>query len=144
MRDWRRNWMIAYAVALHALWGLMLMFSDAPLGTTALGDWPIGDRHISGLLLLAVAGAAAWGMRRDRRGWTAAGFAAVLPQQFLLMLSAGTAIRCSWLGAYADGTPRAPLHILADQMPSILACLCHTGALFDWFRPEGESPRGEE
>lgn len=52
-----------------------------------------------------------------------------LPQQLLLMISAGSSLWAVLLSQYADGAPRHWAFIFADQLPAILAALCHTGAL---------------
>ena len=140
---WRRNWMVIYAIALHVCWGLLLLVSPAPLATTALSDWPLSNQYVSAVLILGVGLLALWGMRQDHHARPVASLAAVLPQQFLLMLSAGTALRCAWLGMYGDGTTRAGMHILADQLPAVLAMVLHTGALLDWFRKEDANARAE-
>jgi hypothetical protein len=131
-RVWRRNWMMIYALVLHGVWGLQLMFSEAPLRTTALGDFPIRNPYLAGLALLAVTGMAWVGVHRAS-DLSLRGFALVLPQQFLLMMSSFTAMTCVAHGSYWDGTVVPRAHLFADQLPSILAMLLHTGALVDWF-----------
>jgi hypothetical protein len=53
----------------------------------------------------------------------------LLPQQFVLMLSAVGAGMAMWAGAFADGVARPPAFIIADQMPAILAAIGHTYAI---------------
>lgn len=56
-----------------------------------------------------------------------------MPQQFLLMMSASTAIRCVMRGSYADGVPRPWEFILADQLWVIVGMAVHTIVLLDLY-----------
>jgi len=131
-RTWMRNWMIWYACLLHLSWGVILMFSAAPLHSTPLAYFPIHNRFLAGFFMVAIAIAAHAGLS-NRVRFRRLAIALTFPQQFAMMVSALSAIVCVSRGAYADGVYRDPMFILADQLPSILAMLMHSFALLDWF-----------
>lgn len=54
---------------------------------------------------------------------------ALVPQQLLLLISAGGAVAAISAGMYADGTIRSRAFIAVDQVPAILTALCHTMAI---------------
>lgn len=58
----------------------------------------------------------------------------LLPQQFVLLCSAGSGILATILGHYADGVARSWTFILADQLPSILIAVLYTTALIEIVR----------
>jgi hypothetical protein len=53
----------------------------------------------------------------------------LVPQQFVLIISASGALHAAFVGHYADGVPRPWQFILGDQLPVILAALLYTYAL---------------
>ena len=54
---------------------------------------------------------------------------ALIPQQFLLLVSAGGGVTAAALGHYADGTVRPWEFILGDQLPVILVAFLYTTAI---------------
>ena len=135
MRIWRTNWLVVMGIALHLSWGVILLFSDAPLKTTPLGAFFLRDHYAAAVWFLSIAAVAAVG-HRIRSGGSRASMMlpAVLlaPQQFSLMASAGTAVWCVVQGHYFDMEPRPRMFILSDQLVIILTMICHTAALIDW------------
>ena len=127
----RYAWMVYYAVLLHGIWAVMLLFSDEPFGSTPLHTLFFGHRFVTAAVLLAASVLAVRGIRR--RG-TRAGWLLLLPQQVLLMISAIGGIVAAILGHYADGVSRPGLFIAADQLPGVVAALCHTFAIIDLHR----------
>jgi hypothetical protein len=67
---------------------------------------------------------------------------ALLPQQFLLLVSAFGGIRAAVLGHYADGTVRPWQFIVADQLPVILLALIYTTAMLAMGRVRNFSAPG--
>ena len=53
----------------------------------------------------------------------------LVPQQLLLFLSAGSAVRAIALGSYPSGVFRSPAYIAADESLTILIAIFHTWAM---------------
>jgi hypothetical protein len=133
IRIWFRNWIVFSAICVHGIWGVLLLFSAQPLSTTPMGELRrIGQYQSASVYLFACVCAVC---PLVVHGWerTFTGLLCLLPQQFLMMLSAFTAIYCVMRGSYFDGVPRAWSFILADQLWSIVGMTCHTFSLLDWF-----------
>ena len=125
-----RKWIIHYAVALHLLWGGLVLVDSSAMNVSALSwmkrliPWP----WVCGVGLLLVGGVAMAGMwKRDQRH----ALLLMLPQQFVLMASAFGAIECMLRSKFADGVPRPMAFIMADQLPAVLAAVFHTCALVE-------------
>lgn len=127
----RFSWMIYYAVFLHGIWALMIIASEDPFGSTPVHVLEFGPRLLTALLLGGTAAMAVVGI--GKRG-TTAGWLLLLPQQVLLIVSAIGGIAAAALGHYADGVTRPHLFIAADQLPGIVAAVCHTFAIIDLHR----------
>lgn len=123
--------MIYYAVFLHGIWALMILASSDPFGSTPVHVLEVGPRFLTALVLAGTAAMAVLGI--GKRG-TTAGWLLLLPQQVLLMISAIGGIVAAVLGHYADGVTRPNLFIAADQLPGIVAAVCHTFAIIDLHR----------
>jgi hypothetical protein len=123
--------MIYYAVFLHGIWALMIIASSDPFGSTPVHVLEFGPRVLTALVLGGTAAMAVFGIQK--RG-TTAGWLLLLPQQVLLMISAIGGIVAALLGHYADGVTRPHLFIAADQLPGIVAAICHTFAIIDLHR----------
>ena len=132
------KWIIHYAISVHLVWGAVILLrgpqNTAP--TWLIGQWLKND---AGWAYLAAAGAAlAAFMVKDRM----IGLGLCLPQQALLLLSAGGSLACVLRGAYADGSQRPWPFILVDQSPNILVAVFHSLALLEvfawpiWLRPQ--------
>ena len=115
---------IWYAVVLHVCWAVLLLFSPDPLMATPVHSMhQIAPRYgLIGILLLASMGAI-WGIRHPP---SLIGFLLVMPQQILLLIMMGGASLAVLTSQYADGVPRPPLFILADQLPALLTTVFHT------------------
>lgn len=123
--------MVYYAVLLHGIWALMLLFSDKPFGSTPLHTLRFGHRFGTAAILF---GTSAMAVRGVRLRGTRPGWLLLLPQQILLMVSAIGGIVAAFLGHYADGVMRPGLFIAADQLPGVVAAFCHTFAIIDLHR----------
>ena len=123
------TWMLLYGVCLHTIWGILLLVCPQDIGATplALIHVFLKNTTLEGMLYLVAS--VATGFMLMRRYRPAVGLLLGLPQQFLLLISAGGSLMAVILAQYADGVPRPWIFILADQLPAILAAICHTGAL---------------
>ena len=115
------------AIALHLLWGCLLLVNDRALGATALHAFAGVPRLLTAAILFGVAAMAAVGVvwHAPRR----VTLALLLPQQAVLTISAMSAVTAVFSGRYADGVPRPWYFILADQAPVILTMVLHTIAV---------------
>ena len=120
---------IWWATVLHATWGVLVLASADALGATpvALLDLLVpGTRWLLGAMYLLVAALAMIGL------WSQPGKVRqmmFLPQQIFLLTAAigsGSAVA---RGAYLDGTVRAPLFILSDQLPLMLLAAAYVVAV---------------
>lgn len=121
--------MILYASTLHILWAWICAVAPGAWMTTPLYALYVASFESSQLLvaslvlsaLLAVLG-----------GWfvpSLTGLSLMLPQQFLLFISAYGALASSYAGTYPDTTLRVWSFILADQLPVIIAAPLYTVAV---------------
>jgi hypothetical protein len=120
--------MLWYAVVVHLVWGVALLFSADPLLATPVAELTtlVPEPHLLGVFLCLSSLLAAAAMLRPV---TPASLVLYVPQQALLMLSSLGAALAIAHGSYADGVERPVLFILADQSPAIIATVCHTAAL---------------
>lgn len=118
------------AIALHTLWGCLLLISGEALGATALHGFADLPRLLTAAILFAVAGLAAVAtLRVTMRGPRVLTLVLLLPQQAVLTVSATSSVMAVIHGRYADGVPRPWYFILADQAPVILTMALHTIAV---------------
>ena len=131
-------WIIWYAVVLHTVWGCLLLLNPAVFEATALHVFHDLPRSLMAGALFSASGLALWAL--SRREPSLKSLAALLPQQALLTLSASAAVAAVFAAHYADGAPRPPLFILADQAPAIIAFVLHTAAVIEMHarRPDGD------
>ena len=131
MRAGINYWIIWYAVALHVTWGLLLLVSADPAQVTAVNHvrLALGGRWTSAVGLLVIGGAAGIGLVQHIR-WMS--LTMLLPQQFILMLSALGALHSIATGTFADGAHYPRAFIAADQLPAILAATFHTCAIIEY------------
>lgn len=125
------KWILVYAAVLHLAWAAILL-AFPPVRTTAI-DWILkmfgGYSTVAGLALAASAGLALSGLRL--RDHPAGSFFMVLPQQFLVIVSAVGAISAMLAGHFADGVVRPSEFIIADQAPAVLLAVLHAAALVE-------------
>lgn len=123
------SWMLIYAAFLHAIWGCLLLTMPHDIGATplALLHTIVGVTWTEGCIYLLASAGTLWMLSgRLPAQWS---IFVGLPQQLLLMVSAGGSLLAVLLGQYADGVPRPWAFIFADQLPAVLAALCHSGSL---------------
>lgn len=120
----------ALGVLIHLSWAIALFDGDDALGATPLHTLGLLANHRY-LLIAALVGASAlavWSLAWPLRSrW---GIVAMLPQQFLLLLSGGGALKSVLDSAYADGVTRPQAFIASDQMPIMLFAAAHTLGIF--------------
>jgi hypothetical protein len=124
--------MVLFAITLHLSWARLLLKSDDVLKVNAihaLTQWPL--KYVAGsapALAAVIAGVAILALigLLMQPPWVVP---LLVPQQLLLLFSAGGAINSVFLGHFADGAPYPPDFIEADQMYSILAAAYHTLAI---------------
>ena len=127
--------MIQAVIVLHLAWAVLLLIGGAQ-HTTAIdsvlnlvGDYRIAAAVYAFAGLLAMAG-----LRFEERlskrglGWVIACFA---PQQFLLFMAFGTAVRAIGDEKFADGVKRGWTFIASDQSPSIIFAIYHIKELLE-------------
>jgi hypothetical protein len=128
------------AIALHVLWGVLLLFSGDALGATALHAFAGMPRLLTAAILFAVAALAAVGV--SLRGPRRLTLALLLPQQAVLTISAMSAVMAVISSRYGDGVPRPWYFILADQAPVILTMVLHTIAVIQ-LHMAGDAPNDD-
>jgi hypothetical protein len=123
--------MVLYAIALHFLWSIILLFDQSALNVTAVDalfdvtKWlslPVAAVSV----VTGVAAFLAMAALCSRWSWTVW---LLLPQQILLMISASGAIEAVWISQFSDGVIRSRGFIAADQMHIVLAAIGHTAAI---------------
>lgn len=118
---------ILIAIAQEIVWALALVWDERSVNVTAvsiLSKFMSHDLLI--VCLLATAFLAASGFFMARRINT---LLALVPQQFLLYLSAGSALTAVINGRFADGVIRPHAFLLADQSAAFLIAIFHTWAM---------------
>lgn len=132
--------MIVYASMLHILWAWIIVAAPGTWMTTPLYGLYVASFESSHLLALSLVLSA---LLAVLGGWfvpSLTGLSLMLPQQFLLFISAYGALSASYAGTYPDNTLRLWSFILADQLPVILAAplytvavlACHDPTLTPW------------
>ncbi len=119
---------ILIAIVQQYIWAAAILWDDSAIGVTAVN---ILAKFLPPLVivgaLLSVASLAASGFFMKRRMLN---LLSLVPQQFILFLSAGGALEAMLLGRFADGVERAQAFLVADQCSALLIAFFHTWALF--------------
>ena len=121
---------IWYAAVLHVSWGMILMMSSVPLLTTP--TYLLPNRQFFSGLILAIVGLSAGIGHIRRKHHRSGSLLALAPQQFIMLVSAFSALTNVVRGTYSDGyVPGSSPHlfILVDQLPTILAAVFHSIAV---------------
>jgi hypothetical protein len=124
------KYIILYASVLHIGWAVLLLVSWKAANSTPVRiiSQVFGGRWRAAVVLAAVAIAAmAFPLRSNgrRRVWL------LIPQQVVLLLSAGAGVHAAAVQHYADGVARSWPFILSDQLPVVLAALLYTACIFE-------------
>ena len=133
MRIWRVNYLILAIAILHMVWAVILLFSDTPLHTAPIAEtwWTFNQYFASGFYAF-VSTAALIGLFWPRVRDNLASFFFSIPQQYVLLTSMATVIKCIVRGAYADGYHAPRMFIFADQFFVIIICIGHACTIIDW------------
>lgn len=138
-RALKGKYFLWFPVVLHLWWSALLLFSETPLNITALHSTSV-KLKLSALplsfLFFGVSLSSIISLWKETSKLTTIG---MLPQQFLLMLSAEGAVQCIINSQFADGVIRPWPFIAADQFPAILTALFHTWVLVEVFILRRES-----
>lgn len=114
---------------VHLYWGVVLVFSAAPMQTTPIATLGRHLHHtdLAGILISVAIAAVVAVLQEPGR----LSLAMMMPQQMVLTSSALAGLRASILGQYADGTivKGGWAHISTDQAPVIMLMLLHVAAL---------------
>lgn len=123
---------IYYAIVVHFVWGGGLLTAASPVRTSTLNDLYaiVPNHHLVGLLLILIAGLATTGLFLKTKP-VLFGILLLIPQQFVISLSALTAIAAIADGRFADGVVRPQLFIFLDQLPAIVIAVMYTIAIFE-------------
>lgn len=129
----RSKWIIWAAIALHVLWGGLLLCDESAGWVTAIHLFVhlCGSSTAAGIIYLCVSVMAACSLLRGRSSVEYLELIGLLPQQVILMISALGAVAAISRGMFADGVVRPRAFISADQGNDIIFCLFHTAAMID-------------
>jgi hypothetical protein len=118
---------IIIAILQEYIWAIAILWDKGTINVTAV---QILERIMPwGILLwvlLIVPSLAVAGFYMSKRRNT---LLALIPQQFLLYLSAGGALEAIVHGHFADGVERSQAFLLADQCAAFLIAAAHTWAM---------------
>ncbi|MEX2439696.1 MAG: hypothetical protein WD739_07425 [Actinomycetota bacterium] len=127
------KYIILFASALHIGWAALLLADPEAAGSTpvSLITRLCGGPYRSAFVLVITAVVAmVFPFIRYRVSARTMGLM-LIPQQFLLFVSAGAGIYAASVGHYADGVDRPWSFILSDQLPTILVALLYTAAVLE-------------
>ena len=118
---------IFYATALQFIWGVILLFASTPPLIVAFDSILnfVGNSHLLGLIFIVTALLSLWGSKGD----DLKSLLKLIPQQFIMFLAAGSAIKAIMLSSYADGVIRPRVFIATDQISVILIALFYLMAV---------------
>jgi ABC-type transport system involved in cytochrome c biogenesis permease component len=120
-----------YACVLHYAWSVLLAASPEAMHSTPVSAVvAVSGGRWGALAALVTCASAALAAPLARRGRLLP--VLLVPQQTLLLMSAGAALHATAAGHYADGVPRPWPFILGDQLPVILTALLYTAALLSY------------
>ena len=110
---------IWYVILVHAIRGILLLFSNEPANITTIHmvvTLDLASVRGIGILFLSVACLALQGLYIPGK----AAIPFLLPQGIVVALSALGATKAMLVGTYADGVVRSPIFIMADQIPAVI------------------------
>lgn len=136
-KNWPRHWfnypIILSGIFVQLVAAIALAFDSEVMTTTvihALNAYMPRDHGITRWavvsLLLAVSSLAFAGFYFKRNIYT---IFSLLPQQFVMFLCAGGAMKSMVSGVFADGTVRTSAFLMADQVPLLSIAIFHTWAV---------------
>lgn len=142
------KYIILFASVLHLAWATLLLVSPDAGGSTPVAVVVLvcGGQYRAAFVLAVTSlmGISYLFIRREVTNGVLATL--LLPQQFILLMSAGAGIYATWVQHYADGVARGWAFILSDQLPIVLLAGLYTIAVLEAaFEPvEREFPPRED
>ncbi len=122
-----KSLIIIYAILLHLTWAAALLYDPAAGNATAVHTFlSFVSPEFAVATYIIVADVAIFGLVYKK---SIIKPLCMLPQQFIMMVSAGGALWAMWLGQFADGVQRSHAFLIADQMPAVIAAILHTYAI---------------
>ena len=127
------KYIILAASLVHVGWAILLSVDPRTMAATPvniLGQVMGGPLRASVVLTLAAITAMVFPfLTRDIKNSSLA--LLLIPQQALLIMSAGAGVAAAYSAHYADGVMRPQAFILADQFPVIVMALLYTAAVLE-------------
>lgn len=127
------KYIILLACLLHLGWAVLLLADSGATAATGVHTLSIvcgGPFRTSFVLVCVALAAIAFPFLRERVSNKAlAGM--LIPQQLMLLISAGGALAAVFNHHYADGVMRTSTFILTDQLPLILLAFLYTVAVLE-------------
>lgn len=116
---------IWYACIMHFIWGTSLIIDPVAGGATALSVAMrvFGGHYGAAAAMYGVATLALFGIVKFHASFTKVW--CMLPQQAMLVLSAGAVTSAMISSHFADGVMRSRAFIVVDQLPSLLIAVFH-------------------
>ena len=130
--------LVLFVSLMHMWWGILLLLNGGALhiaATSALLEI-VGPGHSTARAITYIIAGILPSILLWRPG-SVAGLLSVLPQQFLIILSAISAIVAITAGRYPDGTIRPALFIAMDQGIYIIAAVLHAMETADRYTERG-------
>src|SRR5258708_112656 len=136
------------AVALHLIWGGLLLLTDGANGVTAISSLfsAIPSRAGLGLALIGAALCSAYALA-DRGLPPFFRLLWLLPQQLIMTITAAGCVYYMWLGRFADRGTRPTAVLFADQIPAGIFATIYTLAVLprlrgarSWISPPVRAP----
>ena len=122
---------IVYAIIVHYIWGLSLLFvqhEDAyTTGLSGLIDM-FGGTFLSGIILIAAATMSVVGLVKWASKYS---ILWMLLQQWLVLISAASAWHATAIGEFPNHVVLPSMFIFKDQVHLIILAVLHTGAILE-------------
>lgn len=127
------KYIILFASVMHIGWGTLLFISPSAGASTPVNVLVrvFGGPIRTGIVLYLVAVVALLYLFLPHRINPIAMALMLIPQQTVLLMSAGAGLVAVFHQMYADGVARPWEFILADQLPVILAALLYTAVVLE-------------
>lgn len=132
------KWTAMLVIGIHALWGvLLLIYPNSVFNITAINYishflTPLG----AGIAYIAACTMSFCSLYYKDRLHRMVGAILIIPQQFLLWISALGALSAIFNQQFADGTQRPWAFLAADQGPYVLLAISYTFAVLQIYAPE--------
>lgn len=136
----RRNWILWAATCLHIAWAALLILDPSTSLVTPLAAivQPIGRHPTAAILIISSAMSVVGVLPHERPGILGVGM--VLPQQFLLMVSATGSLTAILTGAVPSGSVFPFGQLWAGQIWAIALAVWHSIAILDYLAFRGGFP----